>query len=346
MKKLIYYFAIIALTIVACQDNSDEIELNQEISSVDMSDFYVYTYDNVSYKGTKDSNGDKCYSMKILNRQLKENPGLENHMFNIEKHTRTFIALKKGGNGGGKGKGNGGDNTFNDDLGTINIPVYIYVVYSNSYQNLSDERINSQITVLNNDFNDLNYDDIPDEFQGVAADVDINFTLATVDRQANSTSSWGYGTDLQTTYPSVPGHLTIWVANIGGGILGYAQFPGGNASTDGVVVTTWCFGTTGNLNVPFDEGRTATHEVGHWLNLRHIWGDGKCNQDDFCADTPKSDKANVGCPTYPTVHCRSNDMTMNYMDYTDDGCMNMFSKDQKNRMRAIFTDGGFRASMR
>ena len=117
MKKLIFYFAIIAVTIVACQDNSDEIEPFQEIVSVDMSDFYVYTYDNVSYKGTKDSNGDKCYSMKILNRQLKENPGLEKRMFNIEKHTRTFIALKKGGNGGG---GNGGKN--NNTEGSV-LPV-------------------------------------------------------------------------------------------------------------------------------------------------------------------------------------------------------------------------------
>ena len=290
--------------------------------------------------------------MKVLNRQLKENPGLENRMFNIEKHTRTFISAKKGGNGG-EGKGGNNNNTsggtvlpVNDGFGTINIPVYIYVVYSNSYQNLSDERINSQITVLNNDFNDLSYDDIPEEFQGVAADVDINFTLATTDRRADSTFSWGTNSSLQSAYPAVSGHLTIWVANIGGGILGYAQFPGGNASTDGVVIDPVCFGTAGNLNAPYDKGRTATHEVGHWLNLRHIWGDGKCGQDDFVGDTPSSDRPNYGNPTYPTVNCRSNDMTMNYMDYTDGTCMNMFSHDQKNRMRAIFSDGGPRASMR
>jgi len=353
MKTPMYSYALIALTIIACQNDSDEIIPNQEMASVDMSDFYVYTDNDVSAKESKDSHGDKCYSMKVLNSQLKENPGLENRMYNIEKHTRTFISAKKGGNGGGgggKGGGNTGDGSTQlpvvDGLGTINIPVYIYVVYSNSYGNLSDERIKSQITVLNNDFNDTNYGNIPAEFQGVAADVDINFTLAFIDRQANSTASWGYGTDVQTAYPSVPGHLTIWVTNISGGILGYAQFPGGNASTDGIVVTPQCFGSTGNLNVPYNKGRTVTHEVGHWLNLRHIWGDGKCSQDDFANDTPSSDQPNYGNPTYPTVNCRSNDMTMNYMDYTYDAYMNMFSKDQKNRMRAVFAPGGARENFK
>ena len=138
--------------------------------------------------------------------------------------------------------------------------------------------------------------------------------------------------------------LNIWVCNIGGGILGYAQFPGGNSNTDGVVVSPQYFGTTGFVSSPFDGGRTATHEVGHWLNLRHIWGDGRCRQDDFVADTPSSDAPNYGCPSYPTVNCRSNDMTMNYMDYVNDDCMYMFSQGQKERMRALFASGGPRAT--
>ncbi len=81
------------------------------------------------------------------------------------------------------------------------------------------------------------------------------------------------------------------------------------------------------------------------LNLRHIWGDGRCNRDDFVADTPKSDRPNYGCPSFPTTHCRSTDMTMNYMDYTDDACMYMFSEGQKVRMRTIFESGGERESM-
>ena len=94
-----------------------------------------------------------------------------------------------------------------------------------------------------------------------------------------------------------------------------------------------------------NEGRTLTHEIGHYLNLRHIWGDGRCRQDDFVEDTPASDGPNYGCPSYPTVNCKSADMTMNYMDYTDDACMYMFTDGQRNRMRAIFQPGGARASM-
>ncbi|WP_298284972.1 zinc metalloprotease [uncultured Lutibacter sp.] len=342
MKKLILFFAIFALAIVACQDNSEEATPTQETLSVDMSDFYVYTDDDLSSRSATASNNDKCYSMKVLNKQLDENPGLYKKMYNIEKHTRTVISLKGKPTKPGGGNGGGGGTTPTPYDGTINIPVYVYVIYSNASQNISDAQVNSQISVLNADFNDTNYNDVPAEFQSVGADIDINFTLATIDRQANSTTNWGTNNAVKSAYPAVPGHLTIWVANIGGGILGYAQFPGGNASTDGVVISPQYFGTTGTAQAPFDKGRTATHEVGHWLNLRHIWGDGRCKQDDFVADTPSSDGPNYGCPSYPTVNCRSNDMTMNYMDYTDDACMNMFTLGQKDRMRAIFASGGAR----
>ena len=129
-------------------------------------------------------------------------------------------------------------------------------------------------------------------------------------------------------------------------ILGYAQFPGGATATDGVVLGKNFFGvvTGGPYNNEYGGGRTATHEVGHWLNLRHIWGDGRCKRDDFVADTPNSDRSNSGCPEYPTVHCRSADMTMNYMDYTFDRCMYMFSNGQNDRMRAMFASGGARES--
>jgi hypothetical protein len=140
-------------------------------------------------------------------------------------------------------------------------------------------------------------------------------------------------------------HVNIWVCIVGGGRLGYAQFPGGSASTDGVVISPQYFGSQGYVSAPFDEGRTATHEVGHYLNLRHIWGDGRCKKDDFVSDTPSSDGPNYGCPSYPTVNCRSNDMTMNYMDYVDDACMYMFSEGQKTRMRALFANGGARDGM-
>jgi len=104
------------------------------------------------------------------------------------------------------------------------------------------------------------------------------------------------------------------------------------------------FGRGGSAQAPFDLGRTCTHEVGHWLNLRHIWGDGRCRQDDFVADTPSSDGPNYGCPGFPTTNCKTADMTMNYMDYVNDACMYMFTDGQRNRMRAIFASGGPRES--
>lgn len=349
MKKLILSIAALALVVVACQNNSDEAIPNQEVA-VDMSDFYVYTSSNsdVSAKSSAEAKNDKCATMKVLNQELRDNPGLENRMFQIEKHTREFIAAK--GNSAGKGKPGGGTTPPPPTayVGTINIPVYVHVIYSNSAQNISAAQINSQITVLNNDFNDTNYNDVPAEFRAVGADVDINFTLSAsnIARHSSSTTSWGTNNSVKSAYPPVAGYLNFWVCNIGGGILGYAQFPGGNASTDGIVIGPEFFGssdlTSGYFYAPYDKGRTATHEVGHWLNLRHIWGDGRCKQDDFVLDTPSSDGPNYGCPTYPTVNCQSTDMTMNYMDYTNDACMNMFTLGQNDRIRAIFASGGAR----
>ncbi len=342
MKKLILSFAALALIVVACQNNTDEAIPNQE-AAVDMSDFYVYTSSDVSAKSSADAKHDKCASMKVLNQQLRDNPGLENRMFQIEKHTRTLIAAKGAANKGKPGSGGGGTPPPAGYVGTINIPVYVHVIYSNSAQNISDSQINSQITVLNNDFNDTNFSNVPTEFQSVGADIDINFTLspANIARHATNTTSWGTNNSVKSAYPPVAGYLNFWVCEIGGGILGYAQFPGGSAATDGIVVGPEYFGVTSG---DYGLGRTATHEVGHWLNLRHIWGDGRCRQDDFVDDTPSSDGPNYGCPTYPTVNCQSTDMTMNYMDYTNDACMNMFTLGQNDRIRAIFAPGGARES--
>jgi hypothetical protein len=131
-----------------------------------------------------------------------------------------------------------------------------------------------------------------------------------------------------------------------GDILGYAQFPGGNAATDGVVIAHNFFGRVGKVSAPYHLGRTATHEVGHWMNLRHIWGDATCG-NDFVGDTPLHNTANYGCPAAghkSTCTGTPVEMTMNYMDYTDDACMYMFSEGQKSRMLSIFTAGGSRAS--
>lgn len=352
MRKVTLTLLMTAGIFIGCQDNSSDTS-NEQQTSVDMSDFFLYT-DDLESKGPANGKGNKeCYTMQVLNRQLSENKDLYKKMYDVEYASRSFIAGKKpsgvgNGNGNSGGGDDGGGDPVGDNFGVVNIPVYVHVIYSNSNENISDAQINSQIAVLNNDFRRNNSDanNTPSEFSGVAADTEITFTLANTFRNASSTTSWGTNNAVKSAYPPVTPstHLNIWVANIGGGILGYAQFPGGNSATDGVVVSPQYFGTTGYVAAPFDGGRTTTHEVGHYLNLRHIWGDGRCNRDDFVADTPSSDRPNYGCPT-SARHCRTNDQFMNYMDYTDDSCMNMFSEGQKTRMRALFASGGGRAAL-
>jgi hypothetical protein len=149
----------------------------------------------------------------------------------------------------------------------------------------------------------------------------------------------------------------MWVVPLSGSILGFAQFPGGPYATDGVVMGSQFFGssdydTENNfyLQAPFDKGRTTTHEIGHYLNLRHIWGDGGCSVDDGVDDTPLAADSNGGCPNYPSKSCpedssSTSDMFMNYMDYVDDACMFMFSEGKKTRSYALFEPGGFRENL-
>ena len=355
----------VAFLFTACDDDSKTLSQEQEI---DMSDFYVYT-DGDDGSVVKSANSkDKlktCHTMNVLNRQLSENPGQAKKMYDIEYQTRKFLAAKgkpdKPGNGGG-GNNDGGDDVdvapIDDGLGIIKIPVHVNVLYSNSSQNVSDNQIQAQIDVLNTDFrnNNSNISMLPSgsTFVNDVTDTEIEFLFnasSDITRKSTSISAWSTNDDMKKSSrggidPTSPNTtLNIWICNISGGILGYAQFPGGPASTDGIVVAPQYFGTTGYVSAPFDGGRTATHEVGHYLNLRHIWGDGRCNRDDFVSDTPTSDRPNYGCPGYPTAHCRSTDMTMNYMDYTNDDCMNMYSEGQKTRMRAIFQVGGPRETM-
>ncbi|XVV14353.1 zinc metalloprotease [Actinoplanes sp. CA-131856] len=244
-----------------------------------------------------------------------------------------------------------------DRTEVVTIPVVIHVVYSTEEQNVSKEQIDSQIAVLNEDFRAVNPDvkDVPPIWQGLVADLKIEFRLATVDPQGNPTDGV---TRRQTTRTSFGGndtvkfaatggtdawpsdrYLNMWVCQLSAGLLGYAQFPGGPAETDGVVITHTGFGKTGTAREPFDLGRTATHEIGHWLNLFHIGGDDGtgCGGTDLVADTPNQSDQNVGRPRFPRITCGNGpngDMFMNYMDYVDDAAMFMFTKGQLERIDA------------
>jgi len=254
----------------------------------------------------------------------------------------------------------------NRDL--ITIPVVVHIIYRTNLENISDAQIQSQIDVLNEDFSRLNADtsNTPSVWRDTAADTGIRFCLASrkpngdwtngIERRQNlSVMNWAPD-DAMKFYNSggldvwdSKNYLNIWVCNLSGNFLGYTTFPGGDSLIDGVVVKSRAFGRIEFVAPPFDKGRTATHEVGHWLFLFHIWGDdaGSCLGTDLIDDTPNQSDATQGCPTFPAFdNCSLTQpgiMFMNYMDYTNDVCMNIFTRGQSNRMRTVIDT--FRVSL-
>lgn len=245
----------------------------------------------------------------------------------------------------------------------VKIPVVVHLLWSNAAQNLSDEQIKSAINALNRDFRRRNADTLntPLRFRHLAADVQIEFYLATATPQGRAT------TGIVRKYTSVANwlpndkikssaqggndpwdskaYLNIWVGNLVSG-AGYATPPGSDAAKDGVVIASHAFGTIGRSG-NYSESRVAVHEVGHWLGLKHIWGDAPCG-DDGIGDTPPQSNYTTNCPTDFRSSCSNGslgDMYMNYMDYTADACMNLFTSGQKARMLACFAGGGPREAL-
>lgn len=271
--------------------------------------------------------------------------------------------------------------------GVYEIPVVFHVIHKGADgvgtgTNISQAALQSQIDVLNEDFrkkigsNGYNTDP-------VGADCEIEFCLAQrkpdgsgfpagqegVNRVNSNSKGWGsgsYSTNFidNTIKPATSWdpsrYMNIWIVDISGGILGYAQFPtsslGGmgcgyqDDATDGVVFLYNSIGkssVTGNP-APYNEGRTATHEIGHWLGLRHIWGDGGCSVDDYCNDTPLAGQPNYNCSYVNSCTAAPDagpDMINNYMDYTNDLCMDIFTQDQKMRMRTVLESSPLRRSL-
>jgi hypothetical protein len=271
---------------------------------------------------------------------LEQNPAFRMAQFTLESDTARLMRA----------------DARSQRTGIVRIPVVVHVVFNAASENISMTQIRSQITALNRDYRASNPDRVktPSAWQGLVADAQIQFVLASRDPNGNTTTGvtrtkttrTEFGTGDTVKAKSKGGanpwpadrYLNFWVCTLGGGLLGYAQFPGGPAKTDGVVILNTAFGTTGTATAPFDRGRTATHEVGHWLNLRHIWGDTEdCTGTDLVADTPNAALPNFGKPHFPHVSCHNGpngDMFMNYMDYVDDAAMFMFTTQQVARMRA------------
>lgn len=288
-----------------------------------------------------------CSTMENLEYRKQLNPQLAQKMLEIENFTNAKVVEMQ---------------NSRIDGNIITLPVVVHVLYRNATENISVAQIQSQIDVLNEDFRRTNPD--ADNTWSQAADSQIQFCLVTVDPNGNATTgitrkqttrrNWGTSDDMKRSSSggidpwNTSEYLNMWVVpqmlnSRGGTILGYAQFPGGSAATDGVVMGYNYFGRVGAVSAPFDGGRTTTHEVGHFLNLRHIWGDSNCG-NDFVSDTPTHQTSNSGCPAGRTS-CGSVDMYQNYMDYSNDVCMNLFTTGQKNRMRAVLASGGFRRSL-
>lgn len=242
----------------------------------------------------------------------------------------------------------------------LTIPVVVHVIHSGEPvgvgRNIPTARILEQLDRLNDDFRRTNSDAINTPSGFAAADTEIEFCLATVDPNGQATT----GIE-RHSYPSISGqsyientikpqtywnsslYLNIWTVELSGGLLGYAYLPTPTmvgSDVDGLVLN---YEYVGDNIIVGSQGRTATHEIGHYLGLAHIWADftntSGCGNDDGISDTPDQDSEYYGCPGGSQFSCGSADMYMNYMDYVDDNCMNAFTQGQANVMRAVLSTG-------
>lgn len=269
----------------------------------------------------------RCASHEVLKMQMAANPEFARKVKESEKNYADFMRQQ----GAQRGKPS-----------SFTIPLVVHVVYNTAEENISDAQIQSQIDVLNEDFTATNpdYNNFDAGYGDVFGDADIKFCLDQVVRKQTTKRFFGFNDGVKKSRQGGseaidPMHrLNVWVCNLQN-LLGYAQFPGGPAETFGIVCHYRAFGRGDqyDLFTAYNKGRTATHEVGHCIALRHIWGDANCG-NDLVDDTPLHNEANFGCPGEGHLStCTGNppEMWMNFMDYTDDACMYMFSDGQVAR---------------
>jgi hypothetical protein len=283
-----------------------------------------------------------CYSFDYQQEAVRTNPGLSDIVRQVEQFIQT------------QGENTLPTQTISTSRGkpVITIPVVVHVIYNKQSENVSDQSINTLIETLNLCYRRLHPDTIktPARFWKLSADTEIEFKLATSDPQRRATSGitrkyssktqWDMDDKMKSSSESgddawdPASYLNIWICNIRF-VSGYSSIPGDASVKDGVVLATGAL------------GKTVVHEVGHWLGLKHIWGDQYCG-DDGVSDTPPQATGTPGCPSGFRITCGNGadgDMYMNYMDVTQDACVNMFTNGQKQRMHALLQPGGVRYSL-
>ncbi|KAA9325475.1 M43 family zinc metalloprotease [Adhaeribacter soli] len=303
--------------------------------------------------GQAQTTPEPCGTMEFLTQQFKVDPDYKSRLDQLEKQTKAYIANYSPAS--------------QRRLGTITIPVVVHIVSPGPTMGyVTDQQVHSQITALNRDFSKSNSDiaNVPAAFVSLAADIQIQFQLASILRASTSLSVFekrnigdinkiGFSPMNSSAAWDRDRYLNIWVCDLEAGFNGYGAPPLGDPRIDGVVLDYQVFGTQGTVLPNFNLGRTAVHEVGHWLNLKHIFGESHdangypdCNDDDEVSDTPKQQGPNYNCPSFPTntqacdKSLPNGTMFMNFMDYTDQSCSLMFTEGQKRRMEAALEYGG------
>ena len=290
-----------------------------------------------------------CLSHEQLKKNLEANPQLRLDMEALEAETQAYIAAHKH------------DKSVS---ATKVIPIVFHVIHAGGNENISVAQIRDQVAIMNAEFNRQFADTVktPAPFKSLAGALAVEFRLATKDPEGNCTQGITRTYHPFTTcsaneedpkalrYWPREKYLNVWLVSsmhylnqtqcTGGG---YAQFPGGTAKTDGVIIRGDLIGSIGTAtqNTGWGNflGRYLMHELGHWMNLIHIWGDDECGSD-LVSDTPPHEGANSNCPAFPRRPNNScggdanGEMFTNYMDYTNGPCLNMYSKEQVLRMEA------------